>query len=152
MNNDELCRKLRATPPREICEHGSQRVKCVHCENVILEARVAELESERDCLQEDVEEMTSHHAAAVDKNVELLAAEKPRPMSEAPRDGETVILAEVDRDRWEMVEWVLEANRWCRFEDEELTALGPRRWLPLPDQSGETCSNCGEQDCEPSDV
>ncbi len=35
--SDDLIQKLRNSPPREICEHGSQRVKCDHCDNERLE-------------------------------------------------------------------------------------------------------------------
>lgn len=45
--NDELIALLKASPPREICEHGSQKVKCPICENIVLEARVEALEAGR---------------------------------------------------------------------------------------------------------
>ncbi len=38
LTDEDLVAKLHATPPREICEHGSQRAKCPHCENSQLEA------------------------------------------------------------------------------------------------------------------
>lgn len=40
MNHDERLRKL---PPREVCEHGSIKVKCPICELVEVEAENARL-------------------------------------------------------------------------------------------------------------
>lgn len=43
---DDIVERLRSLPPREICEHGSQKVKCPECECVDLERRVSELEEQ----------------------------------------------------------------------------------------------------------
>ena len=47
----DIIERLRNSPPREICAHGSQRVNCCYCENDRLEVENESLRAERDALQ-----------------------------------------------------------------------------------------------------
>lgn len=75
--SDDLIQKLRNSPPREICEHGSQRVKCVHCDNDRLEAEIEQLRARVAALEE-----STHYA-----NGCADLAMKHRDIAEAERDA-----------------------------------------------------------------
>lgn len=51
---DDLVQRLRNSPPREICEHKLQKVKCPHCENDALEDALARKDAEIAELRADV--------------------------------------------------------------------------------------------------
>lgn len=53
-DTDDLLQMLRNSPPREICEHGSQRVKCPHCEINALDATIILLTDEIERLRAEV--------------------------------------------------------------------------------------------------
>ena len=48
----DIVESLRALPPREICEHGSQKRKCLVCENLALDAEIERLRDEVEHLRE----------------------------------------------------------------------------------------------------
>jgi hypothetical protein len=41
----DIVDKLRSLPPREVCEHGSIKAKCLVCEVADQDRRIAELEA-----------------------------------------------------------------------------------------------------------
>jgi hypothetical protein len=63
----DIVDKLRALPPRDVCEHGSQRVKCPICEVIAWEQRAAHIARRlrylADCVPND-ELTTELHALA----------------------------------------------------------------------------------------
>jgi len=102
-------------------------------------ARASELDGFRRYWKDKADTMVrkfdAAQAHAWELEQQLKAAQQPRPMAEAPRDGKEYIL--ILADRWHIGGWAF--NSWRVVEaDGRLTrpscdVLG---WLPLPDQSG----------------
>ena len=54
---DDLVQRLRNSPPREICEHKLQKVKCPHCENDALEDALARKDAEIAAANAEIDEL-----------------------------------------------------------------------------------------------
>lgn len=63
----------------------------------------------------------------------LRAAQTPRPIAEAPKDGRDVLVLWSERDRLaEVMRWDDEHMAWMRFDDAAPWVCQPTHFLPLP--------------------
>lgn len=148
MISDDQIQRMCNAPPREVCEHGSQKVKCVHCDNIALKAEIAALRSQIDDLRAGQANDDRDHRvlteraerAEAERDALLEAALRAvedgwRPIETAPHnktvlgvvDGETRLI------RWGKASHV-PIYGWCLADQgaEDFDICRPTLWQPKP--------------------
>lgn len=97
-----------------------------------LRSKVAKLQVERES-HGDVEACCRAMIVALETEVERLReASRPRPMSEAPKDG-CAILAETHGGEW--ADWRWGGTEWVRgelYRRQYISMAGLKHWVPCP--------------------